>query len=144
MLNAKIYQENKEEYLDREALISFVREYAFEVIGYNPETEKATTLSDEMAAIAKMVMKADVCRIAVNPYRAKLAFRLAELSEAEKMRTALLNYKNAARKILWLNTICKGRTKKTFISRKISMDSMEEIEILVDEFEAAIRRASLN
>lgn len=142
MLNTqKVYQEN---YLDREVLVSFVREYAFEIIGYNPETEKATTLSDEMAAIAKMVMKADVCRIAVNPYRAKLAYRLAELSEAEKMRAAMTNYKNAARKILWLNTICKGRTKKVFVTKKVSMDSMEEIEILVDEFEAAIRCASLN
>lgn len=132
-----------QEFIDRETLVKFVAENAFEAIGI-AENGKVTNLSDEMAAIAKMISRADVCRIAVDPYRTRLAYNLAELTETEKMAEVVYSYRKASKKILWINSICRARNGKPFIKKVVSTDSMEEVEKLVDEFEAEIRYASLN
>ena len=132
-----------QEFIDRETLVKFVAENAFEAIGI-AENGKVTNLSDEMAAIAKMISRADVCRIAVDPYRTRLAYSLAELTETGKMAEVVYSYRKASKKILWFNSICRTRSGKPFIKKVVSMNSMEEVEKLVDEFEAEIRYASLN
>lgn len=129
--------------INRERLVSFVAEYAFEPMWVSTSGQ-INTLSDEMAAIAKMVSRADVCRIVVNPYRARLAYSMAELSEKEKIAEVKASYRRAAKKILWLNSICRVRMGRPFVEAIVSMDSMDEVENLVDEFQAEIRHASLD
>ena len=126
--------------ISNQNLINFVAEYAYEYIGMSGGEQ--TTLSDEMAIIAKAVAKADVCRIAVDPYRPRLAFALAEMTEDEKMAYAENKYRRAAKKILWLNSICRERMCCTFIGKRVNPDSLDDIEELVDAFEAAIRFAA--
>lgn len=87
---------SSKELINKEALVNFVALYAFEHIGH--ENGKETTLSDELAAVAKMVMRADVCRIAVDPYRhSRLAYAMAELSESEKLAQVKNNYRRAGK-----------------------------------------------
>lgn len=128
------------EIINKKNLINFVAEYAYEYIGMSGGEQ--TMLSDEMAIIAKAVAKADVCRIAVDPYRPRLAFALAEMTEEERLAYAENKYRRAAKKILWLNSICRDRMCCTFICKRIDPDSLDDIEELVDAFEAAIRFAA--
>lgn len=132
--------ENNGKLISREVLVNFVAQYAFAYIGH--DGEKQTTLSDEMAAIAKMVSRADVCRIAVDPYRPRLAFAMAELTEAEKLSQVRNNYRRAGKKIFWLNSICKVLTGETFITRHLDTSDLDDVEELVDDFEAIIRFAA--
>lgn len=127
--------------INREALVNFVALYAFEYIGH--EGEKETTLSDEMAAIAKMVSLADVCRIAVDPYRSRLAYAMAEYTEAEKLAQVKNNYQRAGKKIFWLNSMCRVLTGEPFIAKVLDPSNVDDVESLVDEFEAIIRYASI-
>lgn len=127
--------------INREALVNFVALYAFEYIGH--EGEKETTLSDEMAAIAKMVSRADVCRIAVDPYRSRLAYAMAEYTETEKLAQVKNNYQRASKKIFWLNSMCRVLIGEPFIAKVLDPSSTDDIELLVDEFEAIIRYASI-
>lgn len=133
---------SSKELINKEALVNFVALYAFEYIGH--ENGKETTLSDELAAVAKMVMRADVCRIAVDPYRhSRLAYAMAELSESEKLAQVKNNYRRAGKKLFWLNSMCRVLTGECFIVKLIDPSSMDDIEYLVDEFEAIIRYAAM-
>lgn len=129
--------------INRERLVLFVAENAFEPMWVSTAGQ-INTLSDEMAMIAKMVSRADICRIVVNPYRTRLAYSMAELSEQEKIAEVKASYRRAAKKILWLNSICRIRMGRPFVEAVVSMDSIDEVENLVDEFQSEIRHASLD
>ena len=125
--------------INKETLITFVAVYAYEYIGRDQEGS-ATTLSDEMATVAKMVSRADVCRIAVDPYRhSRLAYAMAEMNDDQKLAQIVNNYRRAGTKIFWLNSICRSFMGKTFIAKKLDPHSMSDVEKLVDEFQATIR-----
>lgn len=134
--------ENSGKLINKKALVNFVALYAFKCIGH--EGEKETTLSDEMAAIAKMVSRADVCRIAVDPYRSRLAYAMAEYTEAEKLAQVKNNYNRAGKKIFWLNSMCRVLTGEPFIAKVLDPSNVDDVESLVDEFEAIIRHAALS
>lgn len=134
--------ENSGKLINKKALVNFVALYAFKCIGH--EGEKETTLSDEMAAIAKMVSRADVCRIAVDPYRSRLAYAMAEHTEAEKLAQVKNNYNRAGKKIFWLNSMCRVLTGEPFIAKVLDPSNVDDVESLVDEFEAIIRHAALS
>ena len=135
-----IFNENNGKLINQEALVNFVALYAFKCIGH--EGEKETTLSDEIAAIAKMVTRADVCRIAVDPYRSRLAYAMAEYTEAEKLAQVKNNYNRAGKKIFWLNSMCRVLTGEPFIVKVLDPSNVNDVEELVDDFEAIIRFAA--
>lgn len=140
--NMSMLNENSGKLINKKALVNFVALYAFKCIGH--EGEKETTLSDEMAAIAKMVSRADVCRIAVDPYRSRLAYAMAEYTEAEKLAQVKNNYNRAGKKIFWLNSMCRVLTGEPFIAKVLDPSNVDDVESLVDEFEAIIRHAALS
>lgn len=126
--------------IDVNVLVNFIRLYAFETIG--TFKGRKTTLCEEMGGIAEMISHADVCRISVNPYRTKLAYSIAEYSDREKFEQVRCSYDKACKKILWLNSMCATLMSERFITKHISLENLNEIENIVDEFEALIRYTS--
>ena len=130
--------------IHEDALVNFVRFYAYENIGKD-EDGNPTTLSDEMAEVAKMISRTDVCRLAVDPYRhSRLAFAIAEMDEEQKEAQIRNNYRRAGSKIFWLNSMCRCMTGRPFIAHKLNPKSESDVGALVDSFEYVIRYAAAN
>ena len=111
---------------------------------YDPEYwGLAMLLTDEMAEVAKMISRADVCRIAVDPYRhSRLAFAIAEMDDNQKEAQIRNNYRRAGTKIFWLNSMCRIMTGRPFIAHKLDPKSESDVGALVDSFEYVIRYAA--
>ncbi len=126
-----------------ERLLNFVQSCAHSYIGRDLMGEP-TTLADEMATISKMVMRADVVRITVDPYRHwRLAYAIAELTDQEKASQISVNYRHAGQKILWLNSVCRTCCRRPFIIQRVNAADMDELEALVDKFCAIVRGAGV-
>lgn len=131
--------------IDRRVLVTFVSEMAYTTVG-SDLNGRPTTLADELAYIAKRIARADVCSLAgaPDPYRhSRLAFSIAELEEEEKAIRIEKNYRAAFMKILWLNSISRRASCGVFLTRRVSKENFDDVQCVVNEFEAAIRYASI-
>lgn len=123
-------------------LVAFISECAYKVVGESVEGTP-TTLSDELAVIAKLTMRGDVASIPLNPYR-RGCFSLVEYTVEELEERAEVSYKKAAKKLLWLNTISQRSGCGRFIDCRIDLNDQAQIEELVGEFASAIRLSASN
>lgn len=128
--------------IDVWALVAWIKDYADTLIGKDV-TGKATTLTEELAMIAKYIMKGDVYRLTEpNYYDAKQAYYLVEMSLKEKGERWQYYYLKAFRKILWLNTVCRQAGYGMILTRKVRLDSMADVIEVVETFEETIRRSA--
>lgn len=107
--------------------------YSDEFIGKD-KFGKPTTLFHELGEVAKLTHQAYI-KDGINYYNSKLSFSNAELTEEERIKNSNKRYKEAAKKLLFLNSCCKRTCNKSFIIRKIDINNEEAVKSLVDSFE---------
>lgn len=121
------------ELIDTQALKGFLYNHADEIVGVNRGQE--TTLAMEVGEVAKMAHRAYISD-GINYYRSYSAFNGVEDDKEERSEHM---YERAAKKLLFLNSVCKSYTGKAFLVRRIDKSSMEDCKALVDVFEFCVR-----
>ena len=120
--------------IDTGALKQFLYTHASEIVGVTNGL-RLTTLADEVAEVARLAHKAYVGD-GINYYRSYMAYNNAECDV--DARSAHL-YQQAAKKLLWLNSLSRSYTGDAFLVKKIDKSSSEDCKNLVDAFEFCVR-----
>lgn len=104
-----------------------------EIVSVSRDGEPHTFIQ-EIGEIGRLTNKA-YARESVNYYR-----RYVAMDSVEAVNTAKTAYIRAAKKIIFLNTVCKKQFGlEGFISRKIDLTNMDEVKALVDAFDFSLR-----
>ncbi len=125
--------------IDIEVLLEFVAKHAHDTIG--ERHGRSTTLVEELGQVGKMAAKADAYRMSAKgeiPSSTRAAFAMAELSTDEKIAFAKINYRSAAKKVVWLNAMSFNLIGKRFIMRKIDMSDLVDMVDLLDDLHDAM------
>ncbi len=101
--------------IDRKIFHDFLSDYSGMIMGETKNHVPATLL-DELGEVGRMVTRAYAS-----------GFSCTEKSDGSSM------YKNAAKKLLYLNSKSKELCGSGFIKEKIDKESREETKALVDE-----------
>ena len=128
MNNYEIDLKNATEIFDTDILRAFLYKHADEAI-----TTEGRTLISEISEVAKMSARAYV-KDGVGFYNWRKQFAEAEVSEEEKAWRANRLFRSAAKKIIFLSTICKLMEGSSFLKKFISTENNESCKVLVDAF----------
>lgn len=126
--------------IDEKTLIMFLVEHKDSPIGFikkEGSEGKITTLYDEMGIVGNLIYKAYTGE-QISFYQSRKAYAFVEDKEIFH-KISCKRYMIAARKILFLNSMCKKYTGRTFINRPVNISRIEEAEALVDDFDDCVR-----
>lgn len=127
-----------------ERFTSFLFINSAEYIGM--KNDKQTTVEEEVRETLKLIHIAYVesCVENIDFYNRKLAFRSVEGSASERMMKSENLYKNAAKKLLFINSKCKEMTgSHGFICKKIDRNDSKQLKALCEAFEWCVAHFDL-
>lgn len=119
--------------IDTKTLKNFLYNNAEEIVGVNRGQE--TTLAMEIGEVAKMAHRAYIAD-GVNYYRSFSAFNSVEGDSQERSERM---YERAAKKLLFINAVCRSYTGESFLKRRIDKSDIDDCKELVDVFEFCVR-----
>lgn len=96
--------------------------------------ECSRTLLNEVGEVARFSAIAYI-KDGVNYYSRRRAFSEAELTEAEREQRTSRMFTKAAKKLIFLNSVCKNNySKQGFIKAFVDTTSVEECKSITDAF----------
>lgn len=118
--------------IDSVNMVAFIYRFADEFVGTDRNGNE-TTLIQEMTAVGSMIDRAEL--ILCRDYYSRDYQRLARnFSEEDLKGEAIRNIRNAAKKLMFLNTVAIKRADLGFITEKIDHENIAQMYDLVKSY----------
>ena len=124
--------------INEELLEEFVSKFALTLIGQDKYTGKATSLTDEIGSIYKMVGLAEAST--VNYYNSRQAYSMVERDDISSYKSH--KWLDAGKKILFLNAICKKNLGGYFVTQHLATESVSDMMDVAMAFTDALDEIS--
>ena len=116
--------------INTQTLVSFIRNNLLQEIG--ERNGRGTNLRQELGEVGRLTYLAEADE--VDYWHSRKAFNAVENTAEELAGRKARFYGLAAKKLLFLNSVCKRTEGASFITKRVNLENLDEVIDLVEGF----------
>ena len=113
-----------------QTLVTFIRNNLLQEIG--ERNDRPTTLRQELGEVGRLTYLAEADE--VDYWHSRRAYNAVENTAEELEGRKVRFYTLAAKKLLFLNSVCKKMEGASFVTKRVDLKDLDEVIDLVEDF----------